>query len=187
MPIGEKTMVEEDALPFDNFKGYVCPDYLDARVVGRRYSGRNQTQSKNVESVKELWDSLESKYIAEYDSSKKFLVSNFITYKMVDSRPVLEQFNKLFRILGQYTQHGLKMDESTTVSSESDKGKKRGFKDNNDGSGSNKKPKLECWKCGKTSHFKKDCCSGNKKNNASASGSGKGYKDQYQDQVDAIA
>ncbi|GKG30045.1 hypothetical protein Tco_0419943, partial [Tanacetum coccineum] len=64
----------------------------------------------NVESVKELWDSLESKYIAEYDSSKKFLVSNFITYKMVDSRPVMEQFNKLFRILGQYTQHDLKLD-----------------------------------------------------------------------------
>nr|GEX87479.1 hypothetical protein [Tanacetum cinerariifolium] len=30
------------------------------------------------------------------------------------------------------------------------KGKKCGFKDNNGGSGSNKKPKLECWKCGKT-------------------------------------
>ncbi|GJS23269.1 zinc finger, CCHC-type containing protein [Tanacetum coccineum] len=189
MPIGGKTMAEEDALPFDNFKGCVCPDYPDARVVGGRYSGSNQTQSKNVESAKELWDSLKTKYMAEYASSKKFFVSNFITYKMVDSRPVMEQFNKLFRILGQYTQHGLKMDESTTVSSvidnhlrikeslkahESDKGKKRGFKDNNGGSGSNKKPKLECWKCGKTGHFKKDCHSGNKKNNASASGSGKG-------------
>ncbi|GJZ47302.1 zinc finger, CCHC-type containing protein [Tanacetum coccineum] len=54
------------------------------------------------------------------------------------------------------------------------KGKKRGFKDNNGGFGSNKKHKLECWKCGKTGHFKKDCRSGNKKNNTSASGSGKG-------------
>ncbi|GJQ99731.1 zinc finger, CCHC-type containing protein [Tanacetum coccineum] len=165
---------------------------------------------------------------------------------MVDSRPVMEQFNELLRILGQYTQHGLKMDESISVSSvidklppswkdfkhslkhgkddlslvqlgshlrieeslraqESDKGKgkevagpsmnmleedgknknnkqnkgkKRGFKDNNGGSGSNKKPKLECWKCGKTDHFKRDCRSGNKKNNASASGSGKGSKDE---------
>ncbi|GKA73455.1 zinc finger, CCHC-type containing protein [Tanacetum coccineum] len=71
------------------------------------------------------------------------------------------------------------------------KGKKHGFKDNNGGFGSNKKPKLECWKCGKTGHFKRDCRSGNKKNNASASGSGKGSKDQSQDQgqnlVDAIA
>ncbi|GKB32353.1 zinc finger, CCHC-type containing protein [Tanacetum coccineum] len=50
----------------------------------------------NVESAKELWDSLESK-------------------------PVMEQYNELLRILGQYTQHGLKMDESISVSSIIDK------------------------------------------------------------------
>nr|GEX08566.1 zinc finger, CCHC-type [Tanacetum cinerariifolium] len=112
----------------------------------------------NVESAK-----FESKCMAEDSSSKKFLVSNFNNYKMVDSRPVMEQYNELLRILGQYTQHGLKMDE------------------NNSGSSSNKKPKLECWKCGKTCHFKRDCRSG-KKNNANAGGSGKGSKDQSQDQ-----
>ncbi|GJS66639.1 zinc finger, CCHC-type containing protein [Tanacetum coccineum] len=71
----------------------------------------------NVESAKELWDSLESKYMAEDSSSKKFLVSNFNNYKMVDSRPVMEQYKELLRILGQYTQHGLKMDESISISS----------------------------------------------------------------------
>ncbi|GJR39587.1 zinc finger, CCHC-type containing protein [Tanacetum coccineum] len=214
---------------------------------------------QNVEFVKELWDSLESKYMPEDASSKKFLVSKFNNYKMVDSRPVMKQFNELLRIIGQYTQHDLKMDDSIYVSSvidklppswkdfkhslkhgkddlslvqldshfhieeslraqESDKGKgkevagpsvimmeeggknknnkqnkgkKRSFKDN-DGSGSNKKPKLACWKCGKTGHFKKDCHYGNKKDNTSASGSGKGSKDHSQDQafyvqVDAIA
>lgn len=203
---------------------------------------------QNVESAKELWDSLESKYMAEDASSKKFLVSNFNNYKMVDSRPVMEQYNELLRILGQYTQHGLKMDESISVSSVIDKlppswkdfkrtlkhgkddlslvqlgsclrveeslraqendkgkgkevaepsvnmieeggknknnkqnkGKKRGFKDNKHFS--NKRPKMECWNCGKTGHFKRDCRSGNKKSNASASGSGKGSKDQSQNQ-----
>ncbi|GKB27553.1 hypothetical protein Tco_0866954, partial [Tanacetum coccineum] len=75
----------------------------------------------NVESAKELWDSLESKYMADDSSSKKFVVSNFNNYKMIDSRPVMEQFNELLRILGQYTQHGLKMDESIFVSSVIDK------------------------------------------------------------------
>ncbi|GKE10201.1 hypothetical protein Tco_1413752, partial [Tanacetum coccineum] len=133
----------------------------------------------NVESAKELWDSLESKYMAEDASSKKFLVSNFNNYKMVDSRTVMKQFNELLRILGQYTQHGLKMDESISISSiidklppswkdfkhtlkhdidkgkgkevdkpsvnmteegknknnKQNKGKKRGFKENNNGSG----------------------------------------------------
>ncbi|GJZ28117.1 hypothetical protein Tco_0572764 [Tanacetum coccineum] len=54
-------------------------------------------------------------------STKKFLVSNFNNYKMFDSRPVMEQFNELLRILGQYTQHGLKMDESISVSGVIDK------------------------------------------------------------------
>nr|GFB37763.1 zinc finger, CCHC-type [Tanacetum cinerariifolium] len=75
----------------------------------------------NVESAKELWDSLKSKYMAEDSSSKKFFVSNFNNYKMIDSRPVIEQYNEHLRILGQYIQHGLKMDESIFVSSIIDK------------------------------------------------------------------
>ncbi|GJS62863.1 zinc finger, CCHC-type containing protein [Tanacetum coccineum] len=127
------------------------------------------------------------------------------------------------KILGQYTQHGLKMDESISISSseldkflipeeslraqdndkgkgkeaagpsvnmteedksknnKQNKGKKRDFKEHGSGSGSNQKPKLECWKCSKTGHFKMDCRSGNKKN-ANAGGSGKGSKDHSQDQ-----
>ncbi|GKC20062.1 hypothetical protein Tco_1022212 [Tanacetum coccineum] len=52
----------------------------------------------------ELWDSLETKYMAEDASSKKFLVSNFTNYKMTDSRPVMEQYNELLGILGRFTQ-----------------------------------------------------------------------------------
>ncbi|GJU16239.1 zinc finger, CCHC-type containing protein [Tanacetum coccineum] len=66
-------------------------------------------------------------------------------------------------------------------SNKQNKGKKRDFKEHDSGSGSNKKPKLECWKFGKTGHFKRDCRSGNKKN-ANAGGSGKGSKDHSQDQ-----
>ncbi|GJS95121.1 zinc finger, CCHC-type containing protein [Tanacetum coccineum] len=40
---------------------------------------------QNVGSAKELWDQLESKYMAEDASSNKFRVSNFNNYKMVDS------------------------------------------------------------------------------------------------------
>nr|GEW53733.1 hypothetical protein [Tanacetum cinerariifolium] len=60
------------------------------------------------------------------------------------------------------------------------KGKKRS-NENNSGSSSNKKSKLEYWNCGKTSHFKRDFCSG-KNNNTNVGGSGKGSKDQSQDQ-----
>nr|GEY61776.1 Ras-related protein RABA1f-like [Tanacetum cinerariifolium] len=59
--------------------------------------------------------------MAEDSSSKKLLVSIFNNYKMVDSRPVMEQYNELLRITGQYPQHVLKMDESIFVSSVIDK------------------------------------------------------------------
>ncbi|GKC45659.1 zinc finger, CCHC-type containing protein, partial [Tanacetum coccineum] len=61
---------------------------------------------------RELWDTLEAKYMAEDASSKKFLVSNFTNYKMTDLRPVLEQYNELLGILGRFTQHNMNMDES---------------------------------------------------------------------------
>ncbi|KAD5317897.1 hypothetical protein E3N88_17843 [Mikania micrantha] len=76
---------------------------------------------QNVETAKVLWDTLEAKYMAEDSSSKKFLVSNFINYKMIDSRSVMEQYNELLRILGQFIQHDMKMDESNQVSSIIDK------------------------------------------------------------------
>nr|GEV30483.1 zinc finger, CCHC-type [Tanacetum cinerariifolium] len=205
-------MAKEDAFLVDGVGGGLCVDNTDAEIDGRCNTGSNKDKGK------ELWDSLESKYMTEDSSSKKFVVSNFNNYKKVDSRPVMEQYNKLLRILGQYTQHDLKMDESISVSSiidklppswkdfkhtlkhgkddlslvqlgshlcieeslkaqESDKGKgkkvvgpsvnmmeeggknknnkqnkgkKHDFKDNNDGSGSNKKSKLKCWKCDPT-------------------------------------
>ncbi|GJQ90167.1 hypothetical protein Tco_0001306 [Tanacetum coccineum] len=82
---------------------------------------RVETIRRRAKWENELWDSFESKHMAEDASSKKFLVSNFNNYKMVNSRLVMEQFNELLRILGQYTQHGLKMDEFICVSSVIDK------------------------------------------------------------------
>ena len=53
--------------------------------------------------------------MAEHASSKNFLVSNLMNYKMVDTRPVMEQFHEWLRILGQFVQHDLKMDEAISV------------------------------------------------------------------------
>nr|GFA85513.1 hypothetical protein [Tanacetum cinerariifolium] len=63
----------------------------------------------NIDTSKELWDTLEAKYMAEDASSKKFLVSNFTNYKMTDSRPILKQYNELLGILGRFTQHKMNM------------------------------------------------------------------------------
>nr|GEU39161.1 zinc finger, CCHC-type [Tanacetum cinerariifolium] len=71
---------------------------------------------QNVDTSKELWDTLKVKYMAEDASSKKFIVSNFTNYKMTDSRPVLDQYNELLGILERFTQYKMNMNESIKVS-----------------------------------------------------------------------
>nr|GEV18609.1 zinc finger, CCHC-type [Tanacetum cinerariifolium] len=60
-------MAEKDAFLVDYVEGGLCVDYTDARIIGRCNSGSNTNKGK------ELWDSLESNYMAEDSSSKKFL------------------------------------------------------------------------------------------------------------------
>ncbi|GAU30034.1 hypothetical protein TSUD_161200 [Trifolium subterraneum] len=72
-------------------------------------------------SAKELWDRLEARYMIEDATSKKFLVSQFNNYRMIDDRSVMEQMNELERILNNYKQHNMNMDETIIVSSIIDK------------------------------------------------------------------
>ncbi|GKE42344.1 hypothetical protein Tco_1469628, partial [Tanacetum coccineum] len=144
----------------------------------------------NVESAKELWDSLESKYMAEDSLSKKFLLppswKDFKhTLKHGKDDLSLVQLGSHLRIeeslRAQDNDKGKgkevagpsvnMTEEGKNKNNKQNKGKKRDFKEHGSGSASNKKPKLECWKCGKTN-----------KKNANAGGSGKGSKDRSQDQ-----
>ncbi|GKE66275.1 hypothetical protein Tco_1520436 [Tanacetum coccineum] len=91
-------------------------DYVSRGLILNGMSDPLYDIHQNVESSKELWDSLEAKYMAEDASSKKFLISNFTNYKMTDSRPVMEQYNEHLGILGRFTQHKINMDEAIQVS-----------------------------------------------------------------------
>ncbi|KAL7614384.1 hypothetical protein Lser_V15G09557 [Lactuca serriola] len=86
-------------------KGYILNDMSDA--LFDIYS--------EALCAKELWDTLELKYVTEDASSKKFLVSDFNNYKRDDSRSVTEQYNELFGIYGQFKLHRMNMDESIVV------------------------------------------------------------------------
>ncbi|XP_039686017.1 uncharacterized protein [Medicago truncatula] len=72
-------------------------------------------------SAKDLWDKLETRYMREDATSKKFLVSHFNNYKMVDHKSVMEQLYEIERILNNYKQHNMNMDETIIVSSIIDK------------------------------------------------------------------
>ena len=57
---------------------------------------------QNKATAKKIWDSLEAKYLLEDAASKKFLATKFFNYKMVDGRPVVEQFHEIMHILNQF-------------------------------------------------------------------------------------
>nr|GFA53336.1 zinc finger, CCHC-type [Tanacetum cinerariifolium] len=79
------------------------------------------SENENLETTRKRMKWENDDYICrghimnEDASSKKFLVSNFMNYKMVDTRPVMEQFHEMLRILGQYVQYNLMMDEAISV------------------------------------------------------------------------
>ncbi|GJQ93834.1 zinc finger, CCHC-type containing protein [Tanacetum coccineum] len=120
----------------------------------------------NVESAKELWDSLESKYMEEDSSSKKFLKDFKHTLKHGKDDLSLVQLGSHLRIeeslRAQDNDKGKgkevagpsvnMAEESKNKNNKQNKGKKRDFKEHSSGSGSNKKQvgMLEVWTIPKT-------------------------------------
>ena len=93
----EETIAEtRERQKWDN-DDYICMGHI---LNGMSDSVFEIYQSSN--SAKELWEKLESRYMQEDATSKKFLVSQFNNYKMVDSISVMEQLYELERILNNY-------------------------------------------------------------------------------------
>ncbi|GJZ96713.1 zinc finger, CCHC-type containing protein [Tanacetum coccineum] len=157
---------------------------------------------QNVGSAKELWDQLESKYMAEDASSKNIidklqpswkdfkhglkhnkdelslvqLGSHFRIEESLRSKESGEGKGK--EIIGSSV--NMIEDGKNKNNNKNNKGKKRKNDGNNDRS--NKKSKLTCWKCGKTGHFKKDCRV-KKNNGGNTSGLGQGSLNPNSSQV----
>nr|XP_043636032.1 uncharacterized protein LOC122607168 [Erigeron canadensis] len=141
-------------------------------------------------------EAVENETLEQTRARSKWENSDYICHGHIlnDTRPVMEQYHELQRMLGQLALYGMKMDESissirdmekasvggtkTMVGSsvnmmeegetfKAGKGKRKSQGNNN--KGSDKKPKLACWKCGKPGHLKRECRSGK--------GKGKGKND----------
>ncbi|GJT39993.1 hypothetical protein Tco_0939858 [Tanacetum coccineum] len=85
------------------------------------FSDKLLTYHQNYSTTKELWNALEERYFTEDATSKKFIVSKFNSYKMVDSRPIMDQMYELEHIFSMFTQNNINMDESIQVASIIDK------------------------------------------------------------------
>ncbi|GKC60683.1 zinc finger, CCHC-type containing protein [Tanacetum coccineum] len=76
---------------------------------------------QNYSTARELWNTLEERYFTKDTTSKKFIVSKFNSYKMIDSRPIMDQMYELEHILSMFTQNNMNMNESIQVASIIDK------------------------------------------------------------------
>ncbi|KAK0587805.1 hypothetical protein LWI29_029164 [Acer saccharum] len=110
-------------------KGHICNAMSDALF----------DQYHNVATAKEIWDSLEAKYMVEDATSKKFLASKFFDYKMVNSSSKVHMVEE-GKEAKQVPQHF--------------KNKKRKFDSKKNQSF---KKKVSCHHCGKPGHFKREC------------------------------
>ena len=64
---------------------------------------------------KELWESLDKKYKMKDVGSKKFVVSKFLEYKIVDSKSVINQVQELQVIIHEIHAKGMTISESFQV------------------------------------------------------------------------
>nr|GEW28906.1 zinc finger, CCHC-type [Tanacetum cinerariifolium] len=104
---------------------------------------------QNVETSKELWDTLEAKYMAEDASSKKFIDND---------KP------KGNNVVGPSVVNMVEHNNSSKYNDNKGKRKHHDTKADH-----NKKPKVTCWMCGKPRRLKRDCKVGNIGNKANGS------------------
>ncbi|GJW65201.1 zinc finger, CCHC-type containing protein [Tanacetum coccineum] len=131
---------------------------------------------QNVETSKELWYTLEAKYMAEDALNLKH------TLKHLKEELTLIELGSHMRIKESLRAQDNDKPKGNNVAGPSvvNKVERNNSSRYNDNKGKrkhhdtivdpNKKPKVTCWKCGKPGHLKKDCKAGNVGNKANGSG-----------------
>lgn len=70
---------------------------------------------RNAPSAKELWTRLENKYKTEEVSARKFLIDNYVHFKMIDNKPILPQVEELQLLMDVIAIGGITVDEEFQV------------------------------------------------------------------------
>ncbi|XP_062074498.1 uncharacterized protein LOC133778550 [Humulus lupulus] len=89
---------------------FLCRNYLLNGLSDTLYGVYNVKKT-----AKELWNSLDHKYKAEDAGAKKFLVGQFLNFKMVDSKNVISHVQELQLIIHGIHAEGMVLSESFQV------------------------------------------------------------------------
>ncbi|KAK6131280.1 hypothetical protein DH2020_034976 [Rehmannia glutinosa] len=125
MTLGLSRFLKEDTLAVgdeesDNERRIAVDVWHNSDFLCRNYvlNGLDDTLYNvysSFKTSKELWDSLEKKYKIEDAGAKKFVVSKFLDYKMVDIETVISQVQEIKIILHDLVSEGMILSESFQV------------------------------------------------------------------------
>nr|GFB33173.1 retrovirus-related Pol polyprotein from transposon TNT 1-94 [Tanacetum cinerariifolium] len=127
---------------------------------------------QNAKSTKALGESLESKYMAEDASAKKFLLNlvQLGSHLQIEEGLRNQELDNNPKGKNQIRSSYVNMVERDGAKNSNNNKNKRNFKSGDDKL-ANKKGTIICWKCKKTSHIKKDCLSHKGNDGAGSNGS----------------
>ena len=110
--IGEDEIDVQTQQAIDAWKHaeFLCRNYLLNGLSDTLYGVYSVKKT-----AKELWNSLDHKYKAEDAGAKKFLVGQFLNFKMVDSKNVISQVQELQLIIHGIHAEGMVLSESFQV------------------------------------------------------------------------
>ena len=89
---------------------FMCRNYVMNALTDSLYNVYTDKKT-----AKELWESLDRKYKTEDAGAKKFIVGQFLDYKMVDSKTVVSQVQELQVILHESHTEGMMLSETFQV------------------------------------------------------------------------
>jgi len=106
----EATLIKEQIAKWQD-DDYLCKNYILGGMSNKYY---DQYYIK-CKFAKEICDTLKAIHLAEKASSKKFLVSNYMEFKMVDDKSITEQVQEFQLIANKIAISGIALDENFHV------------------------------------------------------------------------
>ncbi|KAG7567884.1 Ribonuclease H-like superfamily [Arabidopsis thaliana x Arabidopsis arenosa] len=95
-----------------NHGDYLCKRQILHYLVDKLYDVYSEVSTSKI-----LWENLETQFKVFNVGSGKFATANFLNYKMVDSRLIMDQVNELQLIFHGIADEGMKICETFTVNS----------------------------------------------------------------------
>ncbi|KAH0730994.1 hypothetical protein KY289_002182 [Solanum tuberosum] len=106
----EATLIKEQIAKWQD-DDYLCRNYILGGMSNKYY---DQYYIK-CKFAKEIWDTLKAIHLAKEVSSKKFLVSNYMEFKMVDDKSITEQVQEFQIIANKIVVSVIALDENFHV------------------------------------------------------------------------